>query len=244
MQELVVHETPEFSLNSRPVLTIVAVLGMTVGLGLLYPSSLAGKTFTLLGLTLLGGLVGAWKGRALRGPAYWIAAIGSFVGLIVLYLFMGALSLPLLVAAMMGWGCLEGLILGPALAMYVETLGAETVASAFGISAAVMAACAAIANLTAVDTAGLGKWLSFGLLGLIVVAVIGMFRGFSERVSKGYALFGMALFTGYFLFDFARLKQSPDNTWAQAGRLAVSIYLDFLNFFLFLLRFMSHSRHR
>lgn len=245
MSELVyAHDSREFSLRSTPLLTVFAVLGMTVGLGLLYPSTLAGKTFTLLGLTMAGALVGAWQGRALRGAAYWGAAIGSIVAMIVLFFIVDHLALPLLVLAMLAWGWLEGLVLGPALTVYVEALGAETVSSAFGITAAVMAGCAAIATLTSFNGLALGKFLFWGLLALIGFSLVALFRGFSAKVSKGYAIVGMALFTGYFLYDFARLKASDQNTWGQAARLAVSIYLDFVNFLLFLLHYLAMSRHR
>ena len=244
MSELVYpQDQPQFSLRSTPLLTVFAVLGMTVGLGLLYPSTLAGKTFTLLGLTMAGALVGAWNGRALRGAAYWGAAIGSIVAMFALYFIVDHLALPLLVVAMLAWGWLEGLVIGPALAAYVEVLGAETVSSAFGITAAVMAGCAAIATMTSFNGLALGRYLFWGLLALIGFSLVSMFRSFSAKVSKGYAMVGMALFTGFFLFDFARMKASDQNTWGQAARLAVSIYLDFVNFLLYLLHFLAMSRH-
>jgi FtsH-binding integral membrane protein len=236
---------PEYSLASRPLLMVFAIVGAQIVLGLLYPSSLAAKTFTLLGLTMVGGLVGAWQGRNIRGGAMWAVFIGAIVGMIALGFLIPHLSLPLLVCGMMAFGWLIGLMIGPALLTYTDILGAETVSTAFAITAAVMVGCASIAMLTSFHAGfGLEAVLFIGLLALVVIGLIGMFRGLSERVSKAYSLLGMAIFTGYFLFDFARIKTSEQNTWNQAAFFAMKIYLDFVNFLLFLLRFLAHSRHR
>ncbi len=236
-------ERPAFSLTSGPLLTVYGVIAFVVALGLSYPSTLAGKTFTLLGLTMAGALVGAWHGRKLSRGMFWGAVIAGFVGMLAIGFLAPRMSLPVLVAAMLAWGWLEGLMLGPVLSMYVEALGAETVSGAFAITACVMGGCAVTASYSQINTAKLGPYLFFGLLALIVVGLVNLFRSFSAQVSKAYALLGMALFTGFFLFDFARLKQSPQNTWSAAANMAIAIYLDFINFFLYLLRFLAARRH-
>lgn len=63
-----------------------------------------------------------------------------------------------------------------------------------------------------------------------------------EAVTIGniiFSLAGMAVFAGFFVIDFARLKIDPDNSRANAVFVAMKIYLDFINFLLFLLRFLA-----
>lgn len=122
--------------------------------------------------------------------------------------------------------------------MYAEKLGWQTVFGAYLGTAGVMAVCGAVAMLSGINFGALGGILFFALLGLIVVGIIGIFIRMSRQFNMVYSIFGMIIFAGYFLYDFFRLAHS-ENTWAKAVELTVSIYLDFLNFFLYLLQFLA-----
>lgn len=56
------------------------------------------------------------------------------------------------------------------------------------------------------------------------------------------AYFGVLIFTGYLIYDFNTLeKMAGDDSWGTAVNIAVSIYLDIINLFLYLLEILSES---
>jgi FtsH-binding integral membrane protein len=191
----------------------------------------------LAGCMAVGG-VGAYFGRNIR-------TLGGFLLLAVLFIFgtigvmVAAHASPVLgLLALGGWTFVSGLILGPALEMYREKLGWETVAGAYFGTAGVMTVCGALGAFSGIDFSFLGGILFFGLLGLVLVGFIGIFWRLSRTGSIVESLFGMAIFSGYFIFDFFRVAKES-NTWEHAINLAMSLYLDFMNFFLYLLQFLA-----
>ncbi len=75
-----------------------------------------------------------------------------------------------------------------------------------------------------------------GLIALIVVGVVGIFVHFSAGAHLLYSVVGAALFVGFTLYDFSNIKHRfGPNDYVMA---TVSLYLDFLNLFLFLLQIL------
>ena len=102
-----------------------------------------------------------------------------------------------------------------------------------------------VAMYSGLDFAWLGTFLFWGLIILIVIAIINLFiRIKGQRIIAG---FGVLIFTGYLLFDFnnlAKLKQvAATNNWETALDFAISIYLDIINLFIYLLQLMSSSNN-
>jgi FtsH-binding integral membrane protein len=197
----------------------------------------------LAGCMGIGGL-GAYLGRNIR-------SLGAFLVLAALFIFgtigvfVGAHLNPVLgVCLLAGWTFVSGLVLGPAIQMYNERLGWETVAGAFVGTGGVMTACGMFGMMSGIDFSFLGGILFFGLLGLVLVGFIGIFWRLSRTASIVESIVGMVIFSGYFIFDFFRIAKET-NTWEHAIGLAMNIYLDYINFFLYLLQFMdkmkSHS---
>jgi Integral membrane protein, interacts with FtsH len=200
--------------------------------------TLFAKVAVLLTGTMILGALGALTGRAIR-------SIGAFIGLAILFV-VGTIAVILVAKAnamlgiclLGGWAYLSGLVIAPSVQMYAEKLGWQTVFGAYLGTAGVMAVCGAVAMLSGINFGALGGILFFALLGLIVVGIVGIFVRMSREFNMIYAGLGMVIFAGYFLFDFFRLGHT-ENTWARAVELTVSIYLDFLNFFLYLLQFIA-----
>lgn len=138
----------------------------------------------------------------------------------------------------MVWTFISGLFIGPAVQAYADRLGWQTVCLAYAGTAGVMAITGGVGMFSGVDFSGMGTYLMFGLFGLIIAGVVGIFVRMSRTVNIVYSLIGMVVFAGYFIFDFFRLSQSV-NTWESAVRLTMTIYLDFMNFFLYLLQFLA-----
>ena len=86
-----------------------------------------------------------------------------------------------------------------------------------------------------------------GLIGLVLASVLGFFFWQSTALQFMISVVGVVVFTGLTAWDAQRLKQLavalPDGgmgSFAVVG--ALSLYLDFINLFFFLLRFMGNRR--
>lgn len=178
---------------------------------------------------------------------YLGAGITSFVAIIVLAIafIAGAIAVPFAakaskemgIGALAIWTFISGLFLGPTMNFYVAQLGWEVVFFAFLGTGGVMAACGAIGALSGRDFSGMGKWLTIGLLVLIVIGIVNIFMSFSIGFTIVYSLGGMAIFAGFFIYDFFRMKKA-ENTWDSAIMVTMQLYLNFINFLLHLLRFL------
>ena len=91
---------------------------------------------------------------------------------------------------------------------------------------------------------GFGTFLVMGVVGLIIASVINMFLG-SSTLELAISFLGVLIFAGLTAYDTQRLKNDYQRLRGTAfeGKSvimgALSLYLDFINMFLFLLRFMG-----
>jgi FtsH-binding integral membrane protein len=121
-----------------------------------------------------------------------------------------------------------------------------SIASTFVVTAGMFGALALYGSTTKRSLAGLGHFVGMGLIGLLLAMVVGMFWHASS-LQFIISVVGVIVFTGLTAWDAQRLKAMaaalPDGTtgsYAVVG--ALSLYLDFINLFLFLLRFMGGRR--
>lgn len=119
---------------------------------------------------------------------------------------------------------------------------ASSIATVFFITAGTFAAMAVIGYTTKTDLTSLGKILMMALIGLIIATIVNLFiksSGFTFILSY----VGVLIFVGLTAYDSQKIKQmllqAPDAGEA-AQKLALlgalSLYLDFINLFLYLLR--------
>jgi len=200
---------------------------------------LMGKVMVLLGPTLATAGAGAYTGRRLSG---WLPIIGLFLlSVIGLFIIRAAGGSDVAIVLLLGWGFINGMMLGPLVGFALASDGPEVVVQALTGTTAVMLGTGFFAIATGINFSFLAPLLLLGLLGLIIVGLVGIFVRFSRTGSLVYSIIGMAVFAGYFLWDFSKVKNSA-NTWQQAIALTTQLYLDFANFFIFLLRFLMASR--
>jgi FtsH-binding integral membrane protein len=201
------------------------------------------KVALLLTMSMLGGAAGTWCGRNIRSGATMIGlGIAFILGTIGVF-FAAHAGAGIGIAALAAWTFVSGLFIGPVINSYKEELGWQTVGGIFAGTAGVMAVCGIVGLFSGVDFSGMGTYLMFALFGLIIVGVIGIFVRLSRTINIVYSILGMIIFSGYFLFDFWRLGHS-ENTWEKAIGLTMSLYLDFLNFFLHALQLYSQLHHK
>lgn len=119
--------------------------------------------------------------------------------------------------------------------------------STFVVTAGMFGALATYGTFTKRSLAGVGQFMFMGLIGLIIAMVVNLFV-MSSVVDFVISVVGVIVFTGLTAWDAQRLKQMavalPDGrtgSYAVVG--ALMLYLDFINLFFFLLRFMGGRRN-
>jgi FtsH-binding integral membrane protein len=122
-----------------------------------------------------------------------------------------------------------------------------SITSTFIITAGMFGATAAFGTVTKRSLAGVGQFFFMGLIGLLIAMVVGIFWQ-SDALQFVISVVGVLVFTGLTAWDAQRLKQMavalPDGrtgSFAVVG--ALSLYLDFINLFFFLLRFTGNRRN-
>ena len=118
--------------------------------------------------------------------------------------------------------------------------GAQILINAFAATACMGLAAAVFARTTQWNLGVMGRGLFFALLGLIAMAFLQLFvpsfrTGQMELLISGAGVVIFALFTAY---DIQRVQQMARNG-ANPFMLALSLYLDLFNLFLYVLRFMT-----
>jgi FtsH-binding integral membrane protein len=129
--------------------------------------------------------------------------------------------------------------------IFLRFTGASIVTT-FVVTAGMFGALALFGSTTKRSLAGVGQFVGMGLIGLILAMLVGMFWH-NDGLQFVISIVGVIVFTGLTAWDSQRLKQMatalPDG---QVGSFAVvgalSLYLDFINLFLFLLRFFGGGR--
>jgi len=122
-----------------------------------------------------------------------------------------------------------------------------SIMSAFMIAAAMFGSMAVYGSLTKRSLAGVGQFMFMGLIGLIIASIVNIFL-FSDVVAFVISVVGVLVFTGLTAWDAQRLKNMavalPDGrvgAYAVVG--ALSLYLDFINLFFFVLRLLGGRRN-
>jgi len=122
-----------------------------------------------------------------------------------------------------------------------------SVATTFVVTAGMFGALALYGSTTRRSLAGVGQFVFMGLIGVVLASLVGMFWH-SDALQFAISVVGVIVFTGLTAWDAQRLKQMAVATpEGQTGSFAVvgalALYLDFINLFLFLLRFLGSRRN-
>jgi len=138
---------------------------------------------------------------------------------------------------------LLGLMLSSIFLVYTGT----SITRVFFISAASFGALSLYGYTTQRDLSAMGSFLTMGLIGLIIASLVNMFLQ-SGMMSFVISCVGVLIFAGLTAWDTQKIKEmySPMDDGTIAGRKAVmgalSLYLDFINIFMFLLRLLGDRR--
>lgn len=174
------------------------------------------------------------------GPMLWLVALSPLV--VVMAMSFGRNKFSQATLQMMFWGF--AILMGLSLSTIFLVYTGESIAVTFFATAGAFAGLSLFGYTTKKDLSGFGTFLIMGVVGLIIASVINMFIG-SSIMSLVISFLGVLIFAGLTAYDTQRLKReySMYRGTEYAGKAiilgALSLYLDFINMFLFLLRFMG-----
>ena len=214
------------------------------------------KTFLWMVLGLLvtfGVAVGCWITNAIYYLAY--ARMLNAVQLIVLVSTL-IISFTMVrriekmaVGTAIGLFVLFSALFGFTMSIYLLVYGLTAVVLCFLLTAVYFGALAAYGFLTKRDLSSLRTILFSGLIFLIIFGLLSMFIPGLDMFDRVVCLIGIAVFLGYTAYDTQKIKAyysfysaSPDMLAKASIFSALQLYLDFVNLFLYLLRFLSNKK--
>lgn len=138
------------------------------------------------------------------------------------------------------YSALNGITLSVVALVYT----ANSIASTFVITAGMFGAMSVYGYMTKRDLTSLGSFLFMGLIGVVIASVVNIFVG-SSAVSWVVSGIGVLVFTGLTAYDTWKIKEmAAQGTEGRKPAIlgALTLYLDFINLFLMLLRFTGNRR--
>ena len=124
----------------------------------------------------------------------------------------------------------------------------ESITSVFFITAGTFATMAVIGYTTKKDLTSIGRILFMALIGIIIATIVNMFIG-STGLNMIISYLGVLIFVGLTAYDSQKIKQmlavsgDTGETGQKLARIgALTLYLDFINLFIYLLRILGSKR--
>jgi FtsH-binding integral membrane protein len=149
-------------------------------------------------------------------------------------------STPAATAMFFAYAALTGVTFSTLFLVYT----ASSIASTFFITGGAFAGLSAFGALTKADLTPIGRFGFFVLIGVIIASLVNMFLH-SSGLDWIITYVGVLLFAGLTAYDTQRLKDifASGETSANLPIVgALTLYLDFINMFLFLLRLLGRRR--
>ena len=187
------------------------------------------------------GQLTAWGSLIFQSPLMWVIAFAPLA--FVLVLSFGINKLSGATAQLLFWvfAAVMGLSLSSIFMVYTDA----SIAKVFFISAATFGAMSLYGYTTKRDLTGIGNFLIMGLIGLIIASIVNIFLA-SSMLDFAISAIGVLIFVGLTAYDTQRIKESYDEGHGAevlqktAVMGALSLYLDFINLFLMLLRLFGN----
>lgn len=175
----------------------------------------------------------------------WVVMLAP-IGFVLLMSFaFNRLSYPTLVILFITYAALVGISLSFILLVYTLS----SIFLTFAITAGMFGTMAIVGYTTKTDLTSFGKIMFMGLVGIIIATVVNAFMH-SSTLHYIISYVGVAVFTGLTAYDVQKLKMIGEGTtYGQEDTKKLSImgaltlYLDFINLFLLLLRLFGDRRN-
>jgi FtsH-binding integral membrane protein len=217
-----------------------------MGIGLVVTGLVAYFTFTLSFVEQGGQIVGVTDlGNVLyNSPLQWAVMLAPLAFVLVLSFGINKLSPAMTQTLFWVFAAVMGLSLASIFAVYTG----GSIAKVFFISAAMFGGMSLYGYTTKRDLTQIGSFLIMGLFGLIIASIVNVIWP-SGPLGFAISIVGVVIFLGLTAWDTQKIKESFDAGMDEGLKTkgavmgALSLYLDFLNLFLMLLRLFGQQRN-
>lgn len=188
-----------------------------------------GKMLTQLGLALYGS------------PLQWVVMLSPFA--FILALSFGINKMSFGTAQMVFWAFAA--VMGISLSSIFLVYTGGSIAKVFFITAAMFGSMSLYGYTTKRDLTGMGSFLFMGLIGLIIAMIVNIFLQ-SSMLDFAISAIGVLIFVGLTAYDTQKIKEAYVESIGHEGlgKLAImgalTLYLDFINLFMMLLRLFGN----
>jgi hypothetical protein len=200
------------------------------------PSAAVGQVNGVL-LTQLGATV-------FTGPLQWVLILAPLALVFFLSFRVHTMSVGAAQTTFWVYAALVGASLATIFLVYTQ----ESIVRTFFITAASFGALSLWGYTTRRDLSAMGSFLIMGLFGVIIASLVNIFLA-SSALQFAISAIGVLVFAGLTAYDTQKIKEMywEGDDVLVAGRKSVmgalTLYLDFINLFMFLLRFMGNNRN-
>jgi FtsH-binding integral membrane protein len=178
------------------------------------------------------------------GILAWVVMLAPLGFVLAMSFGANRFSTPALQAMFWGFAAVMGLSLSTIFLVYTGA----SIAATFFATAGAFAGLSLWGYTTQRNLTGMGSFLIMGVVGILIASLINIWLQ-SPALYWAVSFLGVLIFAGLTAYDTQRLKQEYYHVGGTelAGKAvvlgALSLYLDFINMFLFLLRFMGSNRN-
>jgi uncharacterized protein len=187
------------------------------------------------------GQLTGWGELLYTSPLMWVVALAPLGFVLVLSFGINKLSVGAAQATFWAFAAIMGLSLSSIFMVYTDA----SIAKVFFITAATFGAMSLYGYTTKRDLSGIGNFLIMGLIGLIIAMIVNIFLQ-STALEFAISAIGVLIFVGLTAYDTQKIKESYNVSFGAdvlaKGAImgALSLYLDFINLFLMLLRLFGN----
>ena len=188
-----------------------------------------------------GGQLTAFGQAIYVSPLKWVVILAPLALVFFLSFRIHTMSVAAAQATFWVYAGLMGLSLSSIFLIYTGASIAQT----FFVSAAAFGALSLYGYTTKRDLSAMGSFMVMGLFGLIIASLVNLFLQ-STALDFAISAIGVLVFAGLTAWDTQKIKEMylESDGFEAAGKKAImgalTLYLDFINLFLFLLRFMGN----
>lgn len=174
-------------------------------------------------------------------PLRWVLALAPLAFIMVMSFGVNKMSSGMLQMIFWAFATVMGLSLASIFLVYTG----ESIATTFFVTAASFGALSLYGYTTKRSLSGMGTFLFMGLIGLIIASIVNIFLA-SGMMHFIISVAGVLIFAGLTAYDTQRIKESyymmaTGEAVAKGAIMgAVSLYLDFVNLFMYLLSFLGN----
>ena len=197
----------------------------------------------LTGIVALGFASSGMAEQVLSTPLRWVIMLAPLAFVMVISFGINRLSLVAAQALFWAFAVAMGLSLSSIFLIYTGT----SIATTFFATAAAFASLSLWGYTTKKDLSGFGTFLIMGVVGLIIASLINIFLQ-SSVMNLVISAVGVLLFAGLTAYDTQKIKSmyyhiaGTDMVGKSVVMGALTLYLDFINMFTFLLQFLGDRR--